>query len=205
MSNRPLPRRALSLRRQRIEADSVCGSHMGNGLCKLNPRLEVEVVDSVTVLVVVHIIRHAGRTTKHSLLLVRLDALSTTGDTTGSDSGFQEWAVVGAAIELDLGVVELGNVVEVACEFFLGLRGSGRAGAVERTPVTVIDLVSKVRAGHHIEVQEQPNLIFLSLRELGNIVCSAEESFLFSSPPREADRVLDAEFRELDGDLEDGN
>ena len=171
---------------------------------KLDPSLQVEVVHCVAVLVVVHIVRDAGSTTEHLKLLLRLDALSATCNATSRNTSLKEGPVVRSAVELDLGVVEA-QVVEVGSELVLRLRGTGRAGGVVSTAIAVVDLDGVVGAGHHVEVEEQADLVLLRLRELLNVVLCAQQAGLLAGPPGEADGVVDGELAELDGDLEEGD
>jgi hypothetical protein len=171
---------------------------------KLDPSVQVQVVDCVTILVVVDVVGNSSSSAKHLLLLWGLDALSTTGNTTSGDTGLKEGAVVAAAVKLNLCVVE-SEVVEVGGELVLGLGGASRAGAVECRAISIVDLDSVVGRSHHIEVEEEADLVLLRLRELLDIVRGSEKTCLLAGPPGEADSVVDGEFCQLDGNLEDGH
>lgn len=100
-------------RRQAVEAARIRGRRVRDGARHDDPRVVVEVVGRVAVLVVVDVVRHAGRAAEHLELLLRLDALGAARDAAGCDARVEEGPVVGAPVEFDLGVVDLGDVFEV--------------------------------------------------------------------------------------------
>src|SRR5689334_21889523 len=116
---RPLYRMSRVFRRKTVKASRIRSRHVRNRPRHLNPALVVQVVDSVPVLVIVHVVGHTSRTPEHGLLGLGLDTLSSTGNTTGPDPGLQERTIVGAAIELNLGVIQKSNLVKVLGEFLL--------------------------------------------------------------------------------------
>lgn len=86
---------------------------MSNGLAHNNPRIIIDIIRIIAVLVVIDIIRHARRSAKHFVFCLRLDAFGAACDSAGCDAGFEEGTVVGAAVKFDFGVVGSGDGVEV--------------------------------------------------------------------------------------------
>jgi len=107
-----LDRRRVS-RRQTIEAARICSRHVRNAARHNDPSVVVEVVSGVAIFVVVDIVGHASCATEHLKLFFGLNTLSAASDTTSGDTSIEEWTVVGAAVEFNLGVVDLGDFLEV--------------------------------------------------------------------------------------------
>ena len=112
----PLPHRRRVPRRQALEAARVRGRRVRDPARHDGPRLVVEVVGRVAVLVVVYVVRHARRAAKHFEFLLRLDALGAARDAARCDARVEEGPVVGASVELDLGVVDVRDVGEVVAK-----------------------------------------------------------------------------------------
>lgn len=169
-------------------------------LCVDLPSSVVDVAKVVTQLVVARVIPLTSDTTKLLCLLLGLDALGTSSDTTGGDTTTDESIVVAAAVKGDEGVVETLLLVPVDIQVtqLLGTGGVLRVGSI-------VDLVGKVGAAHHVIVHEEADLAVLLLGEDGNVVVGTKEALLLSGPPGEAHAVVDPELGKLGGDLEDGD
>ena len=184
-------------RRNALPAASIRGGHVRNGPRELDPSVQVQVVNCVTILVVVDVVWNSSSSAKHLGFLLGLDALGATGDT-----GFKERTVVTATVKLNLCVVE-SEVVEVGGKLVLSFGRAGRTSAVECRTISVVDLDSIVGRSHHVEVEEKANLVLLRLRELLDVVLGSQQTRLLTSPPGEANGVVDRELCQLDGNLED--
>lgn len=69
-------------RRDAVPANGVLGGHVCNSTGKDDPRIQVQVVDSITILVVVDVVWHAGTSAEHLEFLLGFDTLGSTGDAT---------------------------------------------------------------------------------------------------------------------------
>lgn len=162
------------------------------------PGRHVKVGQIIANLVVVLVVPLASNTTKQVNLFLRLDALGTRAKAPGGDAIVNKTDIVAAAIKLVERVVETLGAVPVDEQVAQLLR-AGRVAVVGR----VVDLVGKVGAREHVEVDKDADLLVLGGRERVGVIGRAEQALLLGGPPGEADAVVDLELCELDGNLED--
>lgn len=193
-----------SASREALPRGSVLGNSSGNTASVQQPGFLVEVVNSVTGLVVVLIEDLAGNTAPDLLLLLGLDLISTGGGTSGGDVGVKEGTVVRAAIELG-SVGGNAGADEVLLEELLDLVAAVGSGEAVGASVAVVDLVNVVGRGDHIEVEVGADLERLLRSEALDEVGRAEKAGLLAGPEAEGDGVLHVVLGECLCNVEDTN
>jgi hypothetical protein len=139
--------------------------------------LHVDVLERVTLLMVVWIVPLSSLSTEHLGFSLSLDTLSTSEETSGSNSDVKEWAVIRAAGELSWDGL-LANGLVILLEEILNLVGTGWASEVEAGSITIVDTEHVVRGGDHVEVEVEADLVLLSLWKVGNVVFGTDETEL---------------------------
>jgi len=172
-----------------LPGGGVFGNSSSNTASVQQPGIQVEVVDSVTGLVVVLVEDLAGNTAPDLLLLLGLDFVGTGGGSSGGDVGVEEWTVIGAAVELG-GVGWNAGSGEVLLEELLDLIAAIGSGEAVGAAVTVVDLVNVVGGGDHVKVEVGADLERLFRGEVLDEVGRTEKAGLLSRPEAEGYGVL---------------
>ena len=166
-------------------------------------RVIVVVRERVARLVVAGVELRARGAAPDRLLLRRLDLLRAREEAAGGDAVLDERLVVAAPVErrvvvrlADEGVVRLEDVLD------RGRAGRDRHRSLERRLVGVVDHLDVVRRADHVEVQVEGDLVLLGLAQAVHVGRRADQAFFLSAPPREAQRVLRLQLRELLGELQ---
>jgi hypothetical protein len=191
-------------RSKAVKANSVLSNSRSNSLGVPLESVQSKVGDVVASLVVVDIVSNTNLATKEFELLLSLDDLSTSEQTTRSDTAVQETSVIAAAAEVGRDGVEAVGGEEVLEEDF-GFGTASGAGLVVGASVTVVDSEDVVGGGDHVEVEVQADCGGLFGGEVLGVVVAAEQAEFFSCPEAEADGVVDGVAGELLGDFEDAD
>ena len=194
----------LLLGREGLDAPGVGGDAIGGTTGVAVEGVEGEVLHVVTHTMIVLVVRFANDASEELGLLLSLDLLGTGKDASGGDAVEDKGLVVGATVEFGGNVADALFVKELL-EEMLDLTGASRAGHVEGTAVTVVDQVGVVGRSDHVEVEVESDLLLLPGAEAVDVVGTAEEAKLLSSPETEADGVLETEVGEGLGDIENAN
>lgn len=189
-----------------LEVLGVLGNRVGNGLCVDEESLLVEVVDGVASLVVVDVVSNTSLTTELLGLLLGLELLSTSEETTRGNTVLDESSVVRATAELRRNGVETLGLEELLKVLLDGV-GTSRAGQVEGITITVVDTVDVVGAGNHVEVEVGADLGDLGVGAVDalHVGVRSKKTELLSTPETEANGILDAVLSESLGNVEDTN
>jgi hypothetical protein len=191
-------------RSKAIEANSVLSNSRSNSLGVPLESIQRQVRNVIALLVVVDVVRNTHLATKEFKLLLRLDDLSASEETTRSDPAIQETGVIAAAAEVRRDGVEAVGREEVLEEDFR-LGAAGGAGLVVGASVAVVDSENVVGRGDHVEVEVQADRGGLFGGEVLGVVVAAQQAEFFAGPEAEADGVVDRVAGELLGDFEDAD
>lgn len=218
--------------REGVEADGILGDRVGNALGVEEEGIPGEVVDVVADEMVVGVESDTSLAAEEDSLLLGLEHLSTREDTTGGDTVLDESGIVGTTVEsLGDGLVAV-DLVEVL-EVLLDDIGTGGADDAVGGSITIVGGVDVVGGGnllhvrsfffflffyrqhrsvqekftHHVKVEVGPHLgeLALGLVDLADIVVGAKLAKLLSTPPTEANGVLDLVLGESKSDIENTN
>jgi len=74
-----------------------------------------------------------------------------------------------------------------------------------RGAVAITHCINVIGRGDHVEIEVGTDVRGLACGERLDIIRGAQWTFFLAAPPAEADRVVDAVFRELFGDFEDSD
>ena len=143
-----------------LQADGIRRDRVRDELSVDNKSSHVDVSHVITELVVAGVVPVAGLAAKHLLFLFGLDALSASRDTSSGNAVADEAVVVAAAVEGNESIVQTLLLVPVDVQVAQLLRTT----RVQRIG-SVIDLVGKVGAGHHVVIHEQADLLVFFFRE----------------------------------------
>lgn len=136
---------------QRLEALGVLGNRVGNALGVEEVSLLVEVVDVVTLLMVVDVVGNTGLAAKELGLLLSLELLGTSEETTGGDTVLDEGGVIRSTAELR-GDIGLAVGLEELFKVLLDNIRASRASEVEGVAITIVDTIDVVGAGNLVRV-----------------------------------------------------
>ena len=191
-------------RSQALEASSVLSNGSGDGLGVPLESVPRKVSDIVAGLVVVDVIAHTSLAAEELSLFLSLDDLSTSEETTRSNTEVEETSIITAAAEISRdGVETIGS--EEVLEEHLSLAAAGGTGLVEGASIAVVDAQDVVGRGDHVEVEVQADLGGLFGGEVLGVVVRAEQAELLGGPEADADGVVNGVAGELFGDFEDAD
>src|SRR6266508_6413660 len=147
------------------------------------------VVERVASQMVARVVLRAGGTAVDPLLLRSLDALSAGEQAARRDTRGDERAIVRAPVERRW-LVRQPLRSEVVEEDLLDRSGAGRPNRAAASRVVAgVDEAHEVRRADHVEVQVQLDLILLGLAETIHVERGADQAFLLTAPPGEAQLV----------------